>query len=108
MAGGGGGGILGVNGPLYMKRDGALVSMGFRVDPRHCNPMGILHGGMMASFCGMLPPLVTHCLVPEIAWGFLPTISLHLYDPAPTPRRLFDVDLGTAGLTVLRAPDRCE
>jgi len=80
-----GGGFIAINGPIYMKREGALVQLGFRVEPLHCNPMGILHGGMMASFCDMLLPLVAHRLVPAIERRFLPTISLQIDYLAGSP-----------------------
>ena len=79
------GGFIGVNGPLYLRHEGALVQLGFRVEERHTNPMGICHGGMMASFCDMLLPLAAHRLVPEIARRFLPTISLQIDYLAPSP-----------------------
>ena len=28
------------NGPLYLFHQGQTVKLGFRVEPRHCNPMG--------------------------------------------------------------------
>ena len=53
--------FVGANGPLYMRHErrpeGSLVQLGFRVERRHCNPMGICHGGMMATFCDMLLPI---------------------------------------------------
>ncbi|MGP1683824.1 MAG: PaaI family thioesterase, partial [Giesbergeria sp.] len=52
-----GGPFMETNGPLYLLHEGAVVKFGFRVEPRHVNPMGNLHGGMMASFCDMLLPL---------------------------------------------------
>ena len=79
------GGFIGVNGPLYLRHEGALVQLGFRVEARHTNPMGICHGGMMASFCDMLLPLAAHRLAPEIARRFLPTISLQIDYLAPSP-----------------------
>ena len=79
-----GGEFIAVNGPFYLRRDGDRVQLGFRVEPRHTNPMGICHGGMMASFCDMLLPLVAHRQVPEIGRRFLPTISLQIDYLAPS------------------------
>jgi uncharacterized protein (TIGR00369 family) len=74
-----GGGFVAANGPLYLKKlDGGGVQLGFRVERRHCNPMGILHGGMMATFCDMLLPISAHELSPELARRFLPTIQLQV------------------------------
>jgi uncharacterized protein (TIGR00369 family) len=74
-----GGGFIGANGPLYLKKlDGGGLLLGFRVEPRHCNPMGILHGGMMATFCDMLLPISAHTLSADLARRFLPTIQLQV------------------------------
>ena len=86
-------GHIGVVGPLYLRherRDAAhpehdLVQLGFRVEPRHCNPAGILHGGMMATFADMLLPLSAHRLSRAAAGRFLPTVSLQLDYLAPAP-----------------------
>jgi uncharacterized protein (TIGR00369 family) len=73
------------NGPLYLRHEGDLVRLGFRVESRHCNPLGICHGGMMASFCDMLLPVTAHRRVPEIAQRFLPTINLQIDYLAAAP-----------------------
>lgn len=78
-------GFMGVNGPLWLRHEGALVQIGFRVEPRHCNPMGNCHGGMLASFSDMVLPLSIHRKAPEIGMRFLPTISLQLDYLAPAP-----------------------
>jgi uncharacterized protein (TIGR00369 family) len=77
--------FIGVNGPLYLKHEGDLVQVGFRVEARHTNPMRICHGGMMASFCDMLLPLSVHRKSSEIGMRFLPTISLQIDYLAPAP-----------------------
>ena len=77
--------FIGVNGPLYLKHEGDLVQLGFRVEARHTNPMQICHGGMMASFCDMLLPLSVHRKSREIGRRFLPTISLQIDYLAPSP-----------------------
>ncbi|MBN8510157.1 MAG: PaaI family thioesterase [Burkholderiales bacterium] len=75
----GGSGFVATNGPFYIRKlDGGGVQLGFRVEPRHCNPMGILHGGMMATFCDMLLPISAHYLSPALARRFLPTIQLQV------------------------------
>ena len=78
-------GFMGVNGPLWLRHEGALVQIGLRVEPRHCNPMGNCHGGMLASFSDMVLPLSIHRKAPEIGMRFLPTISLQLDYLAPAP-----------------------
>jgi uncharacterized protein (TIGR00369 family) len=77
--------FIGVNGPLYLKHEGDLVQLGFRVEARHTNPMQICHGGMMASFCDMLLPLSVHRKNREVGMRFLPTISLQIDYLAPSP-----------------------
>jgi uncharacterized protein (TIGR00369 family) len=80
-----GGGFIAANGPLYLFEQGPVVKLGFRVEPRHCNPMGICHGGMLASFCDMLLPISVHRKSAEVGLRFLPTVSLQLDYMAPAP-----------------------
>ncbi|MBE0547950.1 MAG: PaaI family thioesterase [Rubrivivax sp.] len=80
-----GGGFIAANGPLSAFHEGAVFKLGFRVEPRHCNPMGICHGGMLASFCDMLLPLSVHRKSAAVGLRFLPTISLQLDYMAPVP-----------------------
>ena len=78
-----GGGFMAVNGPLYARKTDAGVQLGFRVEERHCNPMRICHGGMMATFCDMLLPMTIHRKSKEVGLRFLPTISLQVDYLAP-------------------------
>lgn len=71
-------GFVGVNGPLFFLHEGSLFKLGFRVEERHCNPMGICHGGMLATFADMLMPIGAITLVPELRQRFLPTVSLQV------------------------------
>ena len=80
-----GGAFIRVNGPLYVKQEAGRAWMGFRVETRHTNPMGICHGGMMAAFCDMLLPVCAHHLEPTLEKRFLPTITLNMEYLAPTP-----------------------
>jgi uncharacterized protein (TIGR00369 family) len=80
-----GGGFIAVNGPLYVRKLDPGIQLGFRVEARHCNPMGICHGGMMATFCDMLLPISAHYLSAEIGRRFLPTIHLQVDYLAATP-----------------------
>ncbi len=41
-------------GPLYGRLDGEDFVLGFRVEPRHCNPGGTCHGGMLMTLADML------------------------------------------------------
>jgi uncharacterized protein (TIGR00369 family) len=81
-----GDGFIASNGPLYVKKLERGVLIGFRVEPRHCNPMGICHGGMIATFCDMLLPISAHHLSDELSQRFLPTISLQVDYLAPSPK----------------------
>ena len=81
-----GGEFISANGPLYERLDGALYQLGFRVEARHTNSMGICHGGMMASFCDMLLPLGAFRRVDALRTRFLPTVSLQIDYRAPAPR----------------------
>jgi uncharacterized protein (TIGR00369 family) len=78
-----GGDFIGINGPLYVRRAGERVQLGFRVEKRHTNPLGICHGGMMASFCDMLLPIVALRTRTQIGLRFLPTVSLQIDYLAP-------------------------
>jgi uncharacterized protein (TIGR00369 family) len=41
-------------GPYYLAESDGVWSMGFRVQPRHLNKMGVCHGGIMATFADAL------------------------------------------------------
>ncbi len=71
-------GFIGVNGPLFVLHEGPLFKLGLRVEARHCNPMGVCHGGMLATFADMLMPIGAITLVPELRQRFLPTVSLQV------------------------------
>lgn len=65
-------------GPLFMRVDperGPLF--GFRVEQRHCNAIGICHGGMIATFADIYLPTQLR-FDPEFDDGYTPTISLTL------------------------------
>jgi uncharacterized protein (TIGR00369 family) len=84
-----GGEFIAANGPFYLLHHeaagGVVVKLGFRVEARHCNPMGICHGGMLASFCDMLLPISVHRKSAEVGRRFLPTVSLQLDYMSPAP-----------------------
>jgi uncharacterized protein (TIGR00369 family) len=79
------GDFIAVNGPLYLRHEGDLVQLGFRVELRHTNPFGMCHGGMLASFCDMLLPISAIRKSAEVGMRFLPTINLQLDYLAPVP-----------------------
>ena len=80
-----GGDFMHLNGPLYVRVDGDVVQLGFRVEERNCNPMGNCHGGMLATFADMLMPMSALRKNREIGNRFLPTISLQVDYLAPAP-----------------------
>ena len=81
-----GDGFIAANGPLYVKKLNPGIVLGFRVEPRHCNPMGICHGGMISTFCDMLLPISAHYLSADLARRFLPTINLQIDYLAASPK----------------------
>ena len=80
-----GGDFIACNGPFHLFHEGDVVKLGFRVETRHCNPMGMCHGGMLASFCDMLLPVSVHRKSKDVGQRFLPTVSLQLDYMAPVP-----------------------
>jgi uncharacterized protein (TIGR00369 family) len=79
-----GGPFIAHTGPLYARWTGERLQLGFRVEHRHTNPLGICHGGMMASLADMLLP----CASMYQTSGerrFLPTISLQVDYLGPSP-----------------------
>lgn len=80
-----GGEFMALNGPLHVRMAGGRAQLGFRVLSRHTNPMGICHGGMLASFGDMLLPVCIHRQSAEVGLRFLPTISLQIDYLAPAP-----------------------
>lgn len=73
-----GDGFMVVNGPLYYRKFEGGIHLGFRVEERHCNPMGVCHGGMLATFADMVCAISAHATSEAAKNRFLPTISLQL------------------------------
>src|SRR5258706_8812283 len=40
-------------GPFYERRQGTEVSLGLRIEPRHCNSRDICHGGLLATLADL-------------------------------------------------------
>ncbi len=72
-----GGDFLAFNGPLYGMLSADKVQLGFVIEQRHTNPLGICHGGMLATFADMLVPCA-NMYRPGSEKRFLPTINLQL------------------------------
>ena len=79
-----GGPFIALAGPLYARLEGGRLLMGFRVQQQHSNPLGMCHGGMLATFADMLMPMAAMYQVAGER-RFLPTISLQLDYLAPAP-----------------------
>ena len=60
------------NGPVYHRADSEAVIHGFHALRRHCNGLGIVHGGMLASF---LDGLLGHAVG---AAARTPSVTIHL------------------------------
>ncbi|MET0370003.1 MAG: PaaI family thioesterase [Sphingobium sp.] len=69
-------GFIGRNGPIYLDRTGPEPLFGFPIGAQHCNPMGICHGGWVASMMDMILPLTARFAVPDLADHFLLTINM--------------------------------
>jgi uncharacterized protein (TIGR00369 family) len=80
-----GGEFIVANGPLFERIEGRVYRLGFRVERRHTNTMGICHGGMMATFCDMLLPITAFRSTEALHGRFLPTVSLQIDYLAPAP-----------------------
>lgn len=46
--------FVGHNGPLWLKAESDGLRVGLLVEKRHCNPMGVVHGGMMMTLADMV------------------------------------------------------
>jgi len=62
------------NGPFYAKREGDRFILGLSVEDRHCNAIGVCHGGMIATLCDVL--LTVGGNIQSRQSRFLPTISM--------------------------------
>ena len=69
-----GGPFAAFNGPLFGRLDDDGLSMGFLVEKRHLNPVGICHGGMLMTLADM--QLGVGSLAETKAWEFLPTVNM--------------------------------
>jgi uncharacterized protein (TIGR00369 family) len=69
-----GGPFAAFNGPLFGRLDEDGLSMGFVVEKRHMNPVGICHGGMLMTLADM--QLGVGSMARTKAWEFLPTVNM--------------------------------
>lgn len=69
--------FLNINGPIFVRRDERGLLFGFRVDERHCNPLGVCHGGWLATFADIVLPLGAREAAAS-GDGMLMTVSMSL------------------------------
>ncbi len=81
-----GGPFMQASGPLWgrlvTENDRRRVQIGFRVEDRHTNPVGVCHGGMLATLADMLAAICVPYQT-DLPRHFLPTISLQMDFLAP-------------------------
>ncbi|TDH63085.1 PaaI family thioesterase [Dankookia rubra] len=70
-------------GPFWARPEDEALAIGFRVEPRHSNPAGQCHGGMLAGFADIV--LVGGCNYLARLSRFLVTVSLTTDFLAPAP-----------------------
>jgi uncharacterized protein (TIGR00369 family) len=69
-------------GRLSQEQGERRVEIGFRVAQRHTNPVGVCHGGMLATLADMLAAICVPYQT-SLPRHFLPTISLQMDFLAP-------------------------
>ena len=70
-----------INGPLLARYADGKFRIGLRLEERHCNAVGICHGGMHAMFADL--QIAIGIFVQANVRAFLPTINLSLDYVAP-------------------------
>ena len=70
-------------GPLYGRRDGDKLVLGLRVEPRHCNPGGSCHGGMLSTLADMLLVLGANVQSGQQRYMLTVNLSSDFIGPAP-------------------------
>lgn len=66
--------FLDTNGPFFVRRADHDVTIGMRVEKRHCNSMGTMHGGMILAFTDV--SLTVGANIIAKTRRFLPTLSV--------------------------------
>ncbi|MEZ5650151.1 MAG: PaaI family thioesterase [Burkholderiaceae bacterium] len=70
-------------GPLYGKKEDGGLTLGIRIEERHCNPAGNCHGGMLMTLADML--LIFNCTAQTGFDSFMVTINLTCDYLGPAP-----------------------
>lgn len=79
-----GGAFTELIGPIFGRWQDSKLQMGFRVQPKHANPGGSCHGGMLGTFADVLISSAAQYQT-DIPRQFLPTISLQFDFMANAP-----------------------
>ncbi len=79
-----GGEYIASNGPICFRHGGDGLVFGFRVQDKHCNPMGICHGGWLATMADMVLPVGAREAA-GLEDNFLLTVNLSLDFLGPAP-----------------------
>ncbi len=76
-------GFIAANGPLWLKQAGGIAMLGLLVEPRHANPAGVCHGGMLMALADMQIGMGVR--VQAGVDAFLPTVNMSVDFLAPAP-----------------------
>lgn len=96
------------NGPLYHKIEGDVFWHGFRALPRHCNGVGIVHGGWLSSFAdGVLATAVWRATETRAVTLRLNVDFLDMVRPGEWVEGTAVVTRSTRALAFARADIRC-
>lgn len=76
--------FLNANGPVYARYDGERMLLGLRVEDRHCNSMGMCHGGMLLTLADLIFTIGVN--VQAKLSRFLPTVNVTCDFLGPAPK----------------------
>ena len=76
--------FLNANGPVYARYDGERMLLGLRVEDRHCNSMGMCHGGMLLTLADLIFTIGVN--VQAKLSRFLPTVTVTCDFLGPAPK----------------------
>ena len=66
-------------GPFYLAEDETNARLGMYIERQHCNPLAIVHGGLLSSFADMSMPVLFYKHPAVVASGRVaPTVSLQV------------------------------
>lgn len=71
-------GFITGNGNIYWWPEGAGVAFGTRVEDRHCNLVGVCHGGWVATCMDVVLPVTGRFTLPDLELHALLTVNLSI------------------------------